>query len=104
MKFAKTIYYTAAIYGIIALFPQYFLLDKIGRDQPPAITHPEFFLRLHRHRARFSIRVFNHRPQSAQISRFDADFRVGKTEFRRSGCYFILAKPAGNAVVRGGFD
>lgn len=43
MKFAKIVYYAAAIYGIIALFPQYFLETKIGRDQPPAITHPEFF-------------------------------------------------------------
>ena len=43
MKFAKTVYYVAGIYGIIALFPQYFLLDKIGVDAPPAVTHPEFF-------------------------------------------------------------
>ena len=43
MKFAKTVYYVAGIYGIIALFPQYFLLEKIGVDAPPAVTHPEFF-------------------------------------------------------------
>ena len=43
MKYAKIVYYVAGIYGIIALLPQYFLLDKIGTDSPPAITHPEFF-------------------------------------------------------------
>lgn len=43
MKFAKYVYYIAAVYGILALFPQYFMEAKIGRDAPPAITHPEFF-------------------------------------------------------------
>lgn len=43
MKFAKIIFYVAGIYGIIALFPLYFLETKIGQDAPPAITHPEFF-------------------------------------------------------------
>src|SRR5262249_45244959 len=31
------------IYGLLALLPMYFLEGRIGRDQPPAITHPEFF-------------------------------------------------------------
>lgn len=43
MKFAKIVFYAAGIYGIIALLPQYFMLEKIGQDSPPAITHPEFF-------------------------------------------------------------
>lgn len=43
MKFARIVYYIAGIYGIIALFPQYFMEAKIGQDSPPAITHPEFF-------------------------------------------------------------
>lgn len=43
MKFARIIYYVAGIYGIIALFPMYFMEAKTGRDYPPAITHPEFF-------------------------------------------------------------
>jgi protein-S-isoprenylcysteine O-methyltransferase Ste14 len=25
------------------MLPQYFLFDRIGRDNPPAITHPEYF-------------------------------------------------------------
>lgn len=43
MKFAKAVFYIAGAFGIVVLFPQYFLFDKIGQDQPPAITHPEFF-------------------------------------------------------------
>jgi len=33
----------AGIYGLIALLPQYVLEEKIGRDFPPPITHPEHF-------------------------------------------------------------
>jgi hypothetical protein len=43
MKFAKYVFYTAGIYGLIVLLPQFFLLEKTGRDYPPAITHPEYF-------------------------------------------------------------
>lgn len=43
MKFAKYTFYTAGIYGLLVLLPQFFLLDKTGRDYPPAITHPEYF-------------------------------------------------------------
>jgi len=43
MKFAKRVFLVAGIYGLIVLLPQFFLEGKIGRDSPPAITHPEFF-------------------------------------------------------------
>lgn len=43
MKFAKTVFYIAAVYGFIVLVPQYFLEEKNGRDFPPAITHPEYY-------------------------------------------------------------
>ena len=43
MKFARTVYWIAAAYGFLSLVPLYFLLDKVGRDAPPAITHPEFY-------------------------------------------------------------
>ena len=43
MKFARIVYGIAAAYGFIALLPLYFLLEKVGRDAPPAITHPEFY-------------------------------------------------------------
>ena len=43
MKFARYTFLIASIYGVIVLVPQYFLETKIGIDQPPPITHPEFF-------------------------------------------------------------
>jgi hypothetical protein len=43
MKFAKTVFWIAGIWGLSIVTPVYFLLDKLGRDHPPAITHPEFF-------------------------------------------------------------
>lgn len=43
MKFAKYTFLVAGIYGLIVLLPQYFLETRIGQDQPPPITHPEFF-------------------------------------------------------------
>lgn len=33
----------AAVFGVLVLLPMYFLEQQIGRDQPPPITHPEFF-------------------------------------------------------------
>jgi hypothetical protein len=43
MKFSKLVFLIAGIYGLIVLVPQYFLEARVGRDHPPAITHPEFF-------------------------------------------------------------
>lgn len=43
MKFAKYTFLISGIYGLIVMLPQFFLEDRIGVDQPPAITHPEFF-------------------------------------------------------------
>ena len=43
MKFAKVVFLIAGIYGLVVMLPQYFLESKIGRDSPPAITHPEFY-------------------------------------------------------------
>ena len=42
-RFARRVYTFAGIYGVLVMFPQYFLEDRIGRDTPPAITHPEYF-------------------------------------------------------------
>jgi len=43
VKFAKIVFRVAGIYGLLVLTPVYFLENKIGRDTPPAITHPEYF-------------------------------------------------------------
>jgi hypothetical protein len=43
MKFAKTVFWVAGIWGVLVLTPLYFMFDVISRQDPPAITHPAFF-------------------------------------------------------------
>jgi hypothetical protein len=43
MKFAKITFLVAGIWGVLTLLPLYFLFDVIGRQDPPAITHPGFY-------------------------------------------------------------
>jgi hypothetical protein len=43
MRFARTVFLAAGIYGLLVIAPMYFLETRIGRDLPPAITHPEYF-------------------------------------------------------------
>ena len=42
-RFARRVYTVAGIYGLIVMLPQYFMEERIGRDTPPPITHPEHF-------------------------------------------------------------
>lgn len=43
MKFAKTVFWIAGIWGFLIITPLYFLFDLIGQKDPPPITHPAFF-------------------------------------------------------------
>ena len=43
LRFAKIVFWIASIWGLLILTPLYFLLDSIGRNNPPPITHPDFF-------------------------------------------------------------
>ncbi|MFZ0859105.1 MAG: hypothetical protein WCA27_21520 [Candidatus Sulfotelmatobacter sp.] len=43
MKFAKIVFWIAGIWGVLVLAPLYFMFDVIGRQDPPAITHPGFY-------------------------------------------------------------
>ncbi len=43
MKFAKVVFWIAAIWGALILTPLYFMFDLIGRQDPPPITHPAFY-------------------------------------------------------------
>jgi hypothetical protein len=43
LRFARRVYLVAGIYGLLVLVPQYFLIEKNGRDFPPAITHLEYY-------------------------------------------------------------
>jgi len=43
MKFARLVFLMAGIWGVLIIAPLYFLLDVVGRQAPPAVTHPEFY-------------------------------------------------------------
>jgi hypothetical protein len=43
MKFAKIVFWIAAIWGVLVLTPLFFLFDVIGRNDPPPVTHPGFY-------------------------------------------------------------
>ena len=43
MKFAKVVFWVAGIWGLVVITPLYFMFDLIGRQDPPAITHPGFY-------------------------------------------------------------
>jgi len=41
--FARRVFFYAGLYGLLVIAPMYFLEARLGEDNPPAITHPEFF-------------------------------------------------------------
>ena len=43
MRFAKIVFWIAAIWGVLVITPLYFMFDLIGRKDAPPITHPAFF-------------------------------------------------------------
>jgi hypothetical protein len=43
MRFAKVVFTVAGIWGLAILLPLYFTFDLIGRQYPPAITHPDLY-------------------------------------------------------------
>jgi hypothetical protein len=43
MKFAKWVFRVAGIYGILVLFPFYFLENNTQAIPLPAMTHPEYY-------------------------------------------------------------
>ncbi|MBK8725977.1 MAG: hypothetical protein IPL96_07935 [Holophagaceae bacterium] len=43
MKFAKVVFTLAGIYGLLILPLGYFTEAQLGRDFPPAVTHPEYY-------------------------------------------------------------
>ena len=43
MRFARSVFLAAGLWGLVVLTPMYFLFDSIGRHYPPAITHPDFY-------------------------------------------------------------
>ena len=43
MKFARWVFRTAGIFGLIVMVPMLFAEPFIGQMLPPALNHPEFF-------------------------------------------------------------
>jgi len=43
VQLARWIFWLAGLYGLAVILPQYFLLERIGVDSPPAVTHVEYF-------------------------------------------------------------
>jgi hypothetical protein len=43
MKIARWIFAVAGVYGIVVIAPLYLAERQIARNDPPAITHPQFF-------------------------------------------------------------
>ena len=42
-RFAKLIFTVAGIWGVLIIVSLYFLESRINAEQPPAITHPEYY-------------------------------------------------------------
>jgi len=43
MKFARVVFWIAGVWGVIVIAPLFFLRNEVGRQMPPAVTHPEFY-------------------------------------------------------------
>ena len=43
MTFAKVVFRSAGVWGVLVTAPLYFLLDTVGRQTPPPVSHPEFY-------------------------------------------------------------
>ena len=43
MKFARIVFLIAGIWGVLVITPLFFILDLIGRNDPPPVTHPGFY-------------------------------------------------------------
>jgi hypothetical protein len=43
MRLARWVFLLAGLYGLAVMVPQFFMEAQVGRDNPPEITHPEYF-------------------------------------------------------------
>lgn len=43
MRFAKTVFTVAGLWGVVVLTPLYFAFDLVGRLYPPPMTHPDVY-------------------------------------------------------------
>jgi len=43
MRFAKVVFWIAGIWGVLVITPLFFMLDTVGRQTPPPVTHIDFY-------------------------------------------------------------
>jgi hypothetical protein len=43
MRFARSVFAVAGLWGLVVLTPLYFMFDYVGQQYPPAVTHPDFY-------------------------------------------------------------
>ena len=43
VRFAKTVFLIAGVWGLLIVVPLFFLYDTIGSQYPPALTHPDIY-------------------------------------------------------------
>ncbi len=43
VRFSKRVFLLAGVIGLVETIPLYFAEATVGRTQPPAVTHPEFY-------------------------------------------------------------
>lgn len=43
MEYARRVFLVGGILGVLFVVPMYFLEERIGQNQPPPITHPEYY-------------------------------------------------------------
>ena len=43
MKFSRYVFWTAAAYGVLVIFPLFFSEQKLAIDYPPPMNHPEYY-------------------------------------------------------------
>jgi hypothetical protein len=43
MRFAKIVFFAAGLWGLAIVTPLYLMIDVVGRQYPPAVTHPDFY-------------------------------------------------------------
>ena len=43
MKFARTVFLVAGVWGVLVITPLFFIFNLIGTQDPPPVTHPGFY-------------------------------------------------------------
>jgi hypothetical protein len=105
MRFVRTVFLAAGIFGVIVIAPLFFLEGYLSRQYPPAITHPELYYG-------FAGTVFAWQLVYLLISRDPVRFRpvmplamLAKVSFGVAVCVLLaLGRVAGTTAVGATID